>query len=104
MTNDELRIAIAVASGWTSVRRETGGALVAETNGLIALPVEIPDWPNDPRAAADLEKWLRIEGKWREYIAHLSALMGCAAPLAERTATSRQRAEAALAALETIAA
>jgi hypothetical protein len=107
MNNMELRIALAVAgkNGWENVRHSAVGELIADVpGGITELPVEVPDWPVDVKAAMRLEDGIASMGLAEEYIKNLALVTG--ADIASATgvyriahASARKRSEAALATL-----
>lgn len=106
MTNDEIRIKIAEACGWTHVEKEEGGAIYGypKTKPMFdsCRLFKIPDYLNDLNAMHEAEKALTDEQDL-EYSESLEQVVGARFNSKNgedmrrlRSATAAQRAEAFL--------
>ena len=107
MTDDELRIKVAELMGWVSVphrtRPLTGKEFSVDTQGTAwtELPYEMPNWPGDLNACAEMEDTLDDSQKdsfeyllgivigpgrerWRWHLLHATARQRCEAFIATK--------------------
>ena len=106
MTNEEMRIAIAEACGWTEIQPSTAPEEFKRgSHGMLRLPggvrtpsTQIPDYLNDLNAMHEAELVFIGEGKSPNYFAYRQQLyqLCCLSPELAIHATAAQRAEAFL--------
>lgn len=101
MTDMELRIAIAQEGpgALVNLRVDDDGRLLGEVPDMLAeLPEIVPNWPGSLPDAMRFERYLEAIGLREEYDGQLAGIAG-----GTSGATARQRSEAALAVLRSVA-
>lgn len=100
MTNDEIRIKIAEACGWTHVEKEEGGAVYGYPKTNSCRLFAIPNYPEDLNAMHEAEKVLTDEQdlEYSEFLALVVKARWGANNSCDmqrlRSATAAQRADA----------
>jgi len=96
MTDDELRMAIAVEIYGYAPEDITSRWEIRQLPILTTVPVQLPDWPRVLSHTCALEELMRDRQLWAGYQRHLQAVCG---KTNTTIASPKQRAAAALAAI-----